>query len=180
MAALLATTAIISPFLAPGVAHAQEMTDSPAVVSGDDDSSQGGLGDIVVTATRSAQSVQKVPISMQALSTEKLEQRQIKSMSDFASLLPSVSFDGLGPGRQNPYFRGIVPAGGRYDATGYYIDDMPMMSLSAGITSGFPDIHVYDLERVEALAGPQGTLYGAGSLAGTIRFITKKPVIGQF
>ncbi|MGD9812696.1 MAG: TonB-dependent receptor, partial [Sphingobium sp.] len=136
--------------------------------------------DIVVTATRQESSVQKVPISMQALGEGKLEQRQIKGMSDFANLLPSVSFDGLGPGRQNPYFRGIVPAGGTYDATGYYIDDMPISALSAGITSGFPDIHVYDIERVEALAGPQGTLYGAGSLAGTIRFITKKPQTDKF
>lgn len=169
---VLGTTTVLAGLAFPAVASAQ---DSAAAASTDQ-----GIGDIVVTATRQAQSVQKVPISMQALGEVKMEQRQIKGMSDFANLLPSVSFDGLGPGRQNPYFRGIVPAGGSYDATGYYIDDMPIASLSAGITSGFPDVHVYDVERVEALAGPQGTLYGAGSLAGTIRFITKKPVIGKF
>ncbi|TNE42282.1 MAG: TonB-dependent receptor [Sphingomonadales bacterium] len=171
-ACLLATTAIITSLLAPESALAQA-ADTPAEAT-------TGLGEIVVTATRTAESVQKVPISMQALGEAKMEQRQIKGMSDFANLLPSVSFAGLGPGRQEPYFRGIVPAGGSYDATGYYIDDMPISTLSAGITSGFPDIHVYDIERVEALAGPQGTLYGAGSLAGTVRFITKKPVFNKF
>jgi len=165
-ACLLATTAIITSLLAPESALAQA-ADTPAEAT-------TGLGEIVVTATRTAESVQKVPISMQALSSDKLEQRQVKGLSDFAALLPSVSFEGLGPGRQTAFFRGIVPAGGAYASVGYYLDDIPI----AG--TGVPDIHVYDVERVEALSGPQGTLYGAGSLAGTIRFITNKPKLGTF
>ncbi|MCJ2178698.1 TonB-dependent receptor [Novosphingobium album (ex Hu et al. 2023)] len=145
-----------------------------AAEASDADSSQGGLGDIVVTATRTSESVQKVPISMQALASAKLDERQVKGLSDFSTLLPSVSIAGLGPGRQTPYFRGIVPAGGSYASVGYYLDDIPI----AG--TGLPDIHVYDVERIEALSGPQGTLYGAGSLAGTIRFISNKPKIGEF
>lgn len=176
---LLSSSTMLAGVALPATAYAAADEEVAEEAPPADDQSQG-LNDIVVTATRTEMSVQKVPISMQALGDEKMEQRQVKSLSDFANMLPSVSFDGLGPGRQNPYFRGIVPAGGRYDATGYYIDDMPMMSLSAGITNGFADIHVYDIERVEALAGPQGTLYGAGSLAGTIRFITKKPKLGEF
>lgn len=135
---------------------------------------ESGFGDIVVTATRSSQSLQKVPISMQALSTEMLEQRQVNGLTDFAALLPSVSFAGLGPGRTAVYFRGIVPAGGNYASVGYYLDDIPITGTNV------PDIHVYDMERIEALSGPQGTLYGAGSLAGTIRFITNKPDLGRF
>ncbi|RSU51200.1 TonB-dependent receptor [Sphingobium yanoikuyae] len=133
-----------------------------------------GLGEIVVTATRSAQSIQKVPISMQALGEEKLQERQVKGLSDFAALLPSVSFEGIGPGRNTAFFRGIVPAGGAYASVGYYLDDMPITGTEV------PDIHAYDLERVEALSGPQGTLYGAGSLAGTIRLITNKPKLDTF
>jgi iron complex outermembrane recepter protein len=133
-----------------------------------------GLGDIVVTATRTAESVQRVPISIQALDASKLENRQVKGLSDFANLIPSVTIAGLGPGRQTAYFRGIVPAGGSYASVGYYLDDIPI----AG--TGVPDIHVYDIARVEALSGPQGTLYGAGSLAGTVRFISNKPDTGAF
>jgi iron complex outermembrane receptor protein len=140
----------------------------------------GSLSEIIVTATRSAQSIQKVPISMLAIGEAKLEERQIKGVADFVNLLPSVMAAGFGPGRQEVYFRGIVPAGGGYDATGYYLDDMPITTTGAGITNGLPDVHIYDVERVEALAGPQGTLYGAGSLAGTVRIITNKPKIGKF
>jgi len=180
---LLATTAISIPLLAPASAQAQTAVAeaaAPAVVAPANppaspaDGGQSGLGDIVVTATRQAESVQKVPISMQALGSERLEQREVNGLSDFASLLPSVSFAGLGPGRQTPYFRGIVPAGGSYASVGYYIDDIPI----AG--TGLPDVFVYDIDRVEALSGPQGTLYGAGSLAGTIRFITNQPSLNGF
>lgn len=165
---LLAATTVLTPLCLAGPAFAADAdaaTDADGVTS---------LGEIIVTATRRAESIQKVPISVQALSTEKLAERQVKGLSDLVTLLPSVSFAGLGPGRQTTYFRGIVPAGGTYASVGYYLDDIPITGV------GVPDIHVYDLERVEALSGPQGTLYGAGSLAGTIRFITNKPKIGLF
>lgn len=165
---LLAATTVLTPLCLAGSAFAADAdgaTDADGVTS---------LGEIIVTATRRAESIQKVPISVQALSTEKLAERQVKGLSDLVTLLPSVSFAGLGPGRQTTYFRGIVPAGGTYASVGYYLDDIPITGV------GVPDIHVYDFERVEALSGPQGTLYGAGSLAGTIRFITNKPKIGLF
>lgn len=148
--------------MAEALADAGEAADEPV------------LGEVIVTATRKSESVQKVPISIQALSMEKLAERQVKGMSDLLTLLPSVSFAGLGPGRQTAYFRGIVPAGGTYASVGYYLDDIPITG------TGVPDVHIYDLQRVEALSGPQGTLYGAGSLAGTIRLITNKPKIGEF
>lgn len=175
----LQVTTILAGLIVPGVAVAAE--DPPAIPpiavpaeSPPAPDENNGLGDIVVTATRRSESIQKVPISMQALDMTKLEQRQVKGLSDFAALLPSVSFAGLGPGRSTVYFRGIVPAGGNYASVGYYLDDIPITG------TGSPDIHVYDMERIEALSGPQGTLYGAGSLAGTIRFITSKPKLGAF
>jgi outer membrane receptor protein involved in Fe transport len=170
---LLAATTVLTPLALSGRALAQ--TVAPADAGGGAGGQDGAhLGEIIVTATRQSENVQKVPISIQALSAEKLEDRQVKGLSDFAALLPSVSFSGLGPGRQTTYFRGIVPAGGTYASVGYYLDDIPITG------TGVPDIHVYDLERIEALSGPQGTLYGAGSLAGTIRFITNKPKLGRF
>ncbi|MCI4591308.1 TonB-dependent receptor [Sphingobium sp. BYY-5] len=167
---ILGVTTILAGLVSP--AMAQQAAANPAASTPVDDGQ--GLGEIVVTATRSAQSIQKVPISMQALGAEKLAERQVKGLSDFAALLPSVSFEGIGPGRNTAFFRGIVPAGGAYASVGYYLDDMPITGTEV------PDIHAYDLERVEALSGPQGTLYGAGSLAGTIRLITNKPKLDKF
>jgi len=167
-----------STFLTPMILSAPALAQAPAADAAAADAAaaeaEQGLGEIVVTATRSAQSIQKVPISMQALGAEKLQERQVKGLSDFAALLPSVSFEGIGPGRNTAFFRGIVPAGGAYASVGYYLDDMPITGTEV------PDIHAYDLERVEALSGPQGTLYGAGSLAGTIRLITNKPKLDTF
>ncbi|WP_438827091.1 TonB-dependent receptor [Sphingomonas bacterium] len=178
-ALLLGTTTFLTPFLVGGQAPAQAvMTVASADPAPPRSDQQGnadtGLGDIVVTATRKAESIQQVPISIQALGAQKMEERQVKGLTDVAALLPSVSFAGLGPGRTTPYFRGIVPAGGNYASVGYYLDDMPITGTSP------PDIHIYDVERVEALSGPQGTLYGAGSLAGTLRFITVKPKFDKF
>ncbi|WP_395670586.1 TonB-dependent receptor [Phenylobacterium sp.] len=167
---LLAATTVLTPLGFAGSALAQT-AEAP----------ETALGEIVVTATRRSESVQKVPIAIQALSGDTLAERQVKGLSDLVTLLPSVSFAGLGPGRQVTFFRGIVPAGGQYGSVGMYLDEIPI--TGTGITAngaGIPDIHVYDMERIEALSGPQGTLYGAGSLGGTVRFITNKPKIGLF
>jgi len=169
---LLAATTVLTPLALAAPALAETSADAGGAAG--EAAEQPLLGEIIVTATRKSENVQKVPISIQALSTETLAERHVTGLSDLVTLLPSVSFAGIGPGRQTAYFRGIVPAGGNYASVGYYLDDIPITG------TGVPDIHVYDLERVEALSGPQGTLYGAGSLAGTIRFITKKPKLGVF
>ena len=167
----LGLTTILAGIAAPSAVFAQNAASAPQPA---DEAPAADSGDIIVTATRKSESIQRVPISIQALGNEVLEQRQIKGLSDFAALLPSVSFAGDGPGRNTAFFRGIVPAGGAYASVGYYLDDIPITG------TGVPDIQVYDMERIEALSGPQGTLYGAGSLAGTIRFITNKPKLGKF
>ncbi len=170
----LGVSTILSTLVLPMAAYAAEPQEAPAPADEQPADQSSGLGEIIVTATRDATSIQKVPISMQALSTEVLAQRQIRGLTDFAALLPSVTFAGIGPGRNTPYFRGIVPAGGARESVGYYIDDIPITG------TGLPDIHVYDIARIEALSGPQGTLYGSGSLAGTIRFISNKPKLDTF
>ncbi|MBU6166611.1 MAG: TonB-dependent receptor [Alphaproteobacteria bacterium] len=169
---LLGISTMLAGLAAPAHAAAEAaVADDQAVAAAAEE--EEGLGEIIVTATRTATSIQKVPISMQALDASALESRQVKGLTDFTILMPSVSFAGLGPGRTEVYFRGIVPAGGAYPATGYYLDDISIN------VNGLPDVHIYDIERIEALSGPQGTLFGAGSLAGTIRIITNKPKLGE-
>ncbi len=139
-----------------------------------------GSGDIIVTATRRDERLQDVPISIQALSQETLQERQVSSFDDYAKMLPSLSFDSFGPGQATPYFRGINSGGdgldvGSLPTVGVYVDEIPVTTISTGL-----DVHMYDIARVEALAGPQGTLFGASSLAGTLRIITNKPDPSKF
>ncbi|MFM9937303.1 MAG: TonB-dependent receptor [Novosphingobium sp.] len=166
-------TTILGGIAAPQYALAQEAI-APQSAAADEAPPTVGFGEIIVTATRKSENVQKVPIAIQALSSDFLAQRQVKGLQDYAALLPSVSFAGIGPGRNEVYFRGIVPAGGAYASVGYYLDEIPITGAEV------PDIQVYDMERLEAISGPQGTLFGAGSLAGVLRFITAKPKIGSF
>ena len=145
----------------------------------------GGLEEIIVTAQKRAEDIQSVPMSIQAFSTEKLEENHVASFQDYAKLLPSVSFQdgaagggGGGPGFARVYMRGVSSGGdgnhsGPQPSVGMYLDEQPITTIQGSL-----DIHIYDVQRVEALAGPQGTLYGASSEAGTIRIITNKPELG--
>ncbi len=163
-------------FACTNVAYAQQ----PATGSGTE---VVGLEEVIVTAQKRSEDLQKVPISLTVLGTEQLEQHQVANFDDFAKLLPSVSYQSLGPGQIQLYFRGIASGGdglhaGSLPATGLYLDETPVTTIAGSL-----DIHMYDIQRVEALAGPQGTLYGASSLSGTLRIITNKPdpdeVFGQ-
>ena len=134
-----------------------------------------GNGEILVTARRRTESLQTVPLSIQALGTETLQQQNVSSFDGYARLLPSLSFQSFGPGQSQMAFRGINNGGDGLDAgssptTGIYIDEIPITTIG-----GNPDLHIYDIARVEALAGPQGTLFGASSMSGTLRIITNKP-----
>ena len=137
---------------------------------------------VVVTAEKRSEDLQKVPLSIQVLNTEKLDQLHVQSFNDYALYLPSVAFaanaagGGLtDPGSVNVYMRGVASGNdgnhsGSQPSVGMYLDEQPITTIGGSL-----DIHVYDIARVEALAGPQGTLYGACSEAGTIRLTTNKP-----
>ncbi len=149
-----------------GVAHAGDANDAADAAT---------LEEVVVTAQKRTEDLQKVPISLKVLTGQDLEQHQVSDFDDFAKLLPSVSYQSLGPGQSQLYFRGIANGGdglhaGSLPATGVYLDEIPVTTIGNTL-----DVHVYDIARVEALAGPQGTLYGASSLSGTLRIITNKP-----
>jgi outer membrane receptor protein involved in Fe transport len=128
-----------------------------------------------VTAQKREENLQKVPISITVLGTQQLEQQNVNSFEDAVRLLPSVAFSTFGPGFGQVYMRGVANGGDGNHSTslpsvGVYLDEQPITTIQGPL-----DIHMYDIARVEALAGPQGTLYGASSEAGTLRIITNKP-----
>ncbi|MDE0756839.1 MAG: TonB-dependent receptor [Pseudomonadales bacterium] len=137
------------------------------------------LEEIVVTAQKRDQSAQDVPISIGVLGSEQLDNNGVGDLEDFAQLLPSMNYVTLGPGTGNVYMRGISSGGesilGSNPNVSVYMDEQPVTS-----TGFFLNPHIYDVNRIETLAGPQGTLFGANAQAGAIRIITNQPEPGVF
>jgi iron complex outermembrane receptor protein len=142
------------------------------------------IEEIVVTATKRAEPMQDIPVSVQALNGEGLDELGIDSFQDYAQYLPNVVFSGRGPGQAELYIRGVATqqssvtvssVNGTSPAVALYQDEQPVSFGGRNL-----DVYVTDLERIEVLPGPQGTLFGASSQAGTVRLITNKPRIGEF
>ncbi len=147
-----------------------------------DDDNSAVLEEVIVTATKREQNLQDVALSIQVLGNQQLEDLNVRSFEDFVHFMPTVSYTAQGgpggPGFGQVYMRGIASGGdGNHSASmpsvGYYLDEQPVTTINQVL-----DIHMYDIARVETLAGPQGTFYGQGSQSGTIRIITNKPEIG--
>jgi outer membrane receptor protein involved in Fe transport len=183
---MLASTSCATLLAAP--AFAQDSAPPPMNVAAtaqdsappDTAAVDGQIQEVVVTAQKRRENVQHVPISIQALDSTNLEQHQVADFDDYAKELPSVSFQSFGPGQSQLFFRGITSGGdglpfGALPTSGEYLDEIPVTTVGALL-----DIHVYDVARIEALSGPQGTLYGASSLSGTLRIITNKPDPDKF
>lgn len=146
-----------------------------------------GLETVTVSAQKvGEQDLQKVPVSITVLDSSRLEDLHVNDFRDFARFLPSVSFtaggqgSSGGPGQATISMRGVTDGAdgnhsGPLPTVGVYLDELPITTIG-----GTLDVPSYDLQRVEALAGPQGTLYGASSEAGTIRLITNKPDPSKF
>jgi iron complex outermembrane receptor protein len=142
------------------------------------------LEEIVVTATRRAEKLSDVPISIAAYSQERLDTQGVKSIDDIARLTPGISFtrtDGRNAGASNIAIRGISSTVAS-STTGIYIDDTPIQTRIIGAGASNFNVYpaVFDLERVEVLRGPQGTLFGSGSEGGTLRFITPGPNLDKY
>ena len=175
--ALLASTFIAAPL------HAQtqpaDPAEKPAAAASTDE-------EVVVTATKRTEKLQDVPMAITAITTKTLDDLQINDFEDYARLVPSLSYkagggggSADGPGTNNVYFRGVASGdnanhSASLPSVGTYLDEQPITTITGAL-----DINIFDIARVEALAGPQGTLYGASSQAGTIRIITNKPELGQ-
>ena len=138
----------------------------------------GGLETIVVTATRRAENLQNVPESISAFGTEAIEMRGLKQMDDYAKFIPGLSLGVREPGGTTIVFRGVASSGlqfGAVSSSALYLDEQPITQSGRN-----PDPRLIDIERLEALRGPQGTLYGASSQSGTLRVITNKPDPSEF
>jgi len=165
---LLATTMLV----APSAALAQAAAPAPAA--------ETGLSEVVVTAQKRSENLQDVPISIAAIGTDRLEQLHVNDVNDYVKFMPSVTAQTVAPGYSTFYMRGVASGennnhSGPLPSVGVYLDEQPVTTITGPL-----DIHVYDIARVEVLAGPQGTLYGASSQAGTIRIITNKPSTSGF
>jgi len=137
------------------------------------------LEEVIVTAAKQTQSLQDIPISVHVMSEKQLQDLQVKGFSDYMLYMPTVSYTSAGPGFGQVYMRGIASGGDgvhsvSMPSVGVYLDEQPITTINQIL-----DIHVYDIARIEVLSGPQGTLYGQGSQAGTIRIITNKPVLEE-
>ena len=142
------------------------------------------IEEIVVTATKREQNLQDVPIAVQALNEGKLDQLNIANFDDYIRYLPSVNAAGRGPGQSSIFIRGLatdssdqtsIEIGAPVPNVALYLDEQPVSSGGRNL-----DVYAADIARVEVLPGPQGTLFGASSQAGTVRLITNKPVYEEF
>ena len=140
------------------------------------------LAEIVVTATKREESLEKVPIAVAAYNQDYLDKEDVKSFADIARVTPGVT-NGYATGgvhlNPQPAIRGINSGAGA-STVGVYIDETPVQIFPDSIISDNPYPKVFDLDRVEILLGPQGTLFGAGSEGGTIRFITPEPSLTKY
>src|SRR6201996_7265869 len=143
--------------------------------------SNSELAEIIVTATRRSESIQNVPSSITALTSGTLDEINARDLNDFAGFVPGLSFSSTGPSTNLLVIRGITTGSQLSSATGVYLDDIPLgASTSNGVGYQSLNVNAFDLNRIEVLNGPQGTLYGATSLGGTIRYITNAPALDKF
>src|SRR5271165_1635116 len=140
-----------------------------------------GLEEIVVTAEKRESTVQATPISITALSATDLAQENITTVEDLVGKVPGISLRTAGPGQTEYEMRGLSAGGGTAATVGFYIDETPL-SASAVALNGRTviDPDLFDLNHVETLRGPQGTLYGSGSMGGTIKLVTNQPKLSMF
>ena len=151
---------------------------APAVIAQDDsDDEQLRLEEVIVTANRRDQSLQDAAIAISAISGTALEEINASSFSDYFRNIPSLSITDRGPGSNNITIRGVTVDAqeGQIPTTAIYVDESPITAQFSNT-----DLRVYDIERVEVLRGPQGTLYGSTALGGAVRFITKKANPNEF
>ncbi|MBU2977078.1 TonB-dependent receptor [Alteromonas sp. C1M14] len=144
-----------------------------------EEQSKAKIETIEVTATKRTESIQDVPVAVSALNGDTLENLGIDSFQDYVEFLPNVVFQGTGPGQNEIYIRGAATTQSNImlssvqalqPSVAFYVDEQPVSMAGRNL-----DVYATDIQRVEVLPGPQGTLFGASSQAGTVRMITKKP-----
>ena len=160
--------------LTHGSARSSESSEAPSA-NAIDAKATDQLHEVVVTAQRRQENLQSVPLSVTALTGQNLEELGARNFSDYATMVPGVSFASGGPGLNRIAIRGVSSSGGSSATVGYYIDDTPISDIHYNA-----DPELFDVNRVEVLRGPQGTLYGSGSMGGTIKIVSNQPQLGEF
>ncbi len=146
---------------------------------------EGNLGtelpEIVITATKRESTVQDTPISVTAISASDIANKGLTDFNSLAQTVPGIAMRTAGPGQTEFEMRGLNSAGGNTSVVGFYFDETALSSpASAQLGKVVIDPNLYDLNRVEILRGPQGTLYGASSMGGTVKLVPNAPQLGQF
>jgi outer membrane receptor protein involved in Fe transport len=150
---------------------------APSVVVAQEDESARAIEEIIVTARKRESNIQDTSVSIQAFTSEDIERLDISRFEDFAEKSASVSYVSAGPATQLMHIRGVSDGGiphvfrSNVATATFYLDEQPITGRGGGV----PDLHLYDIERIEVLRGPEGTYYGASSVSGTVRIITNKP-----
>jgi outer membrane receptor protein involved in Fe transport len=157
---------------------------SAGLLSGSVMAAENVLEEVTVTATKRAENLQDVPFAVSALGQEQLDELNVANFDDYIRYLPGVNSAGRGPGQSSIFIRGMatdssdqtsIEIGAPVPNVALYLDEQPVSSGGRNL-----DLYAADIARVEVLPGPQGTLFGASSMAGTIRLITNKPVYNEF
>jgi iron complex outermembrane receptor protein len=150
--------------------------DTPA-----DNDSGDQLPEVLVTATKRATNVQETAASITAVSADDIAERGLVDFNSLAQSVPGIAMRTAGPGQTEFEMRGLSSSGGNTSMVGFYLDEAPLSSpASAQLGKVVIDPNLYDLNRVEVLRGPQGTLYGASSMGGTVKLVPNAPQLGSF
>lgn len=182
--ALVACSGISTSAFAQNTAPPPQPADAAAATDPASTVETGGVGDIVVTATRRSESANKIPLAITAMSGDMLRNQHVASLEDMVAQMSNVRSASRGPGASAVFIRGLSSdmAGSQFQGTvgvqpnvALYLNDAPSSMPGRNL-----DIYAVDLSRVEVLAGPQGTLFGASSMGGAIRYITNKPNLDKW
>src|SRR6202171_5914835 len=177
----IALATLVSLTALTELASAADATDASSTDASSETTDTGGLSEITVTAEKFTSTIQNTPISISALSGDQLAAAGLTRIEDISHEIPGLPMRTAGPGLTEYEARGLASNGGAAPTVGFYLDEIPL-SPPAVSQSGkvVIDPNLYDIERVEVLRGPQGTLYGSGSMGGTVKVITNQPKLGVF
>lgn len=178
-ASLMGSVALLAiACAAPAAAQVQEGQPAPQADTSATDADQA---EIIITAQKREEAILDIPQSVSVVGGDTLERQQANTIQDFAALIPGLSLSETNPGNTRIVLRG-VNTGGVSATVGVYVDETPFGS-SSGLVNGAilaGDFDTFDIARLEVLRGPQGTLYGASSLGGVLKYVTNVPELGQF
>ena len=175
MRTLAPSKTVVLSTLAAGLAGGSLFSTTPAL--------SAEIEEVIVTARKRAETLQHAPVTVQTMGEVELEEKQIDSFADYVMYSPGISAGGRGPGQNEIYIRGaavdainisVAEAQGSAPNVALYLDEQPVTAGGRNL-----DVYVADMARIEVLPGPQGTLYGSSSQAGTVRLITNKPTINE-